>query len=73
MLRAGSVSAVILLLCTTPLVAQEEDPYLWLEEVENAKALDWAGERSAADTAVLEAVPEYEEIHQQLLENLHLE
>jgi prolyl oligopeptidase len=68
MLRTVSLSTALLSILATPAIAQEEDPYLWLEEVENAKALEWASERSAADTAVLEAVPEYEEIHQALLE-----
>ena len=45
-----------------------EDPYLWLEEVEGEKALKWVEERSAMDTAVLEAVPEFGEIHQKTIE-----
>ncbi|MBD3852964.1 MAG: S9 family peptidase [Acidobacteria bacterium] len=49
-------------------VAADEDPYLWLEEVESEKALTWAKERSDADTEVLKAVPEYAEIHARLLE-----
>ena len=47
---------------------ESEDPYLWLEEVEGEKALDWVKERSAKDTATLEAVPVYGEIHEKLLE-----
>jgi prolyl oligopeptidase len=45
-----------------------EDPYLWLEEVEGEKALEWVKDRSAEDTAALEAVPVYSEIHEKLLE-----
>jgi len=45
-----------------------DDPYLWLEEIEGEKALGWVEARSAADTAVLEAVPVYPEIHKKLLE-----
>jgi prolyl oligopeptidase len=48
--------------------AADEDPYLWLEEVEGAKALAWAESKSTADTAVLEAVPEYAEIYAKLVE-----
>ncbi len=64
--------SIILLLCTIVLaaaagLAQEEDPYLWLEEVEGEKALEWVKERSAADTAELEAVAEFAPIHEQLL------
>ena len=43
-----------------------EDPYLWLEEVEGEKALEWVEERSAQDTAELEAVPEFAAIHEKL-------
>ena len=56
------------LLVTTPALASDDDPYLWLEEVEGEKALEWVEERSARDTAELEAIPEFDEIHQELLE-----
>jgi len=63
-----STLILITLFAATVCVAADEDPYLWLEEVESEKALAWAKERSEADTAVLEAVPEYAEIHARLLE-----
>jgi prolyl oligopeptidase len=63
-----SFVGLMTLLLATVCVAGEEDPYIWLEEVENAKALAWAKERSDADTAVLEAVPEFRAIHAELLE-----
>jgi len=47
---------------------ENEDPYLWLEEVEGEKALKWVEERSAKDTATLKAVPVFGEIHEKLLE-----
>ena len=53
---------------TTVCVADDDDPYLWMEEVENEKALTWAKERADADTAVLEAVPEFSEIHTEIFE-----
>jgi len=56
------------LLSAAALAADDKDPYLWLEEVEGKKALEWVKERSARDTAELEAVPEFEPIHQELLE-----
>ena len=64
------MTAVILLASVAVLAdeAENADPYLWLEEVEGEKALEWVKERSAADTAELEAVPEYTEIHERLLE-----
>jgi prolyl oligopeptidase len=45
-----------------------EDPYLWLEEVEGEKALEWAEERSVRDMAEIKAVPAFDEIHEKFLE-----
>ena len=59
--------AIILLVATT-VVAGDKDPYLWLEEVEGEKALEWVKERSAEDTAEIEAVPEFAPIHERLLD-----
>jgi len=63
-----AIAILITLFAATVCVAADEDPYLWLEEVENEKALAWAKERSDADTAIIEAVPEFAEIHAELLE-----
>ncbi|MFV2073776.1 MAG: prolyl oligopeptidase family protein [Thermoanaerobaculales bacterium] len=65
-----SVLAAILvsLMSATLAVAGDEDPYLWLEEVEGEKALTWVEARSAADTTELEAVPEFAPIHEKLIE-----
>jgi len=58
----------LMLLVAVPGAAKDDDPYLWLEEVEGKKALAWVEERSAKDTEELEAVPEFAEIHAKLLE-----
>ena len=63
-----SIAILITLFAATVCVAADEDPYLWLEEVESEKALEWAKKRSDQDTAVIEAVPEFEDIHAELLE-----
>jgi len=63
-----SIAILITLFAATVCVAADEDPYLWLEEVEGEKALSWAKEKSAADTAVIEAVPEFAEFHEKLIE-----
>ena len=63
-----AIAILITLFTGTVCVAADEDPYLWLEEVESEKALTWAKERSDADTAVIEKVPEFAEIHTRLLE-----
>ncbi|HOX24123.1 MAG TPA: prolyl oligopeptidase family serine peptidase [Candidatus Krumholzibacteria bacterium] len=61
---------MILLSVFIPLIAGagDEDPYLWLEEVEGEKALEWVKARSAKDTAEIEAAPEFAAIHAELLE-----
>ncbi len=63
-----TIAFLITLIAAGTAAAADEDPYLWLEEVENEKALAWAGEKSAADTAIFEAVPEYDEIYTRLVE-----
>ena len=68
-MRFGRFALTLFLLLLASLcVAQEVDPYLWLEEVDGAKALEWVKARSAKDTAELEAVPEFAAIHEKLLE-----
>jgi prolyl oligopeptidase len=47
--------------------APADDPYLWLEDVEGAKALAWVKEQDAASRAVLESKPEFKPIHERLL------
>ena len=57
-----------------PLGAQtveSPDPYLWLEEVQGERALNWARERNAQSQAVLEAVPGFADTKTKLLEVLN--
>jgi len=68
MRNALSIAILITLFTAVTAPAADEDPYLWLEEVENEKALAWAGAKSAADTAIIEAVPEYGDIYAKLVE-----
>jgi prolyl oligopeptidase len=44
-----------------------EDPYLWLEEIEGEKALDWAREQNAKSLAALEKLPEYQAFYEKNL------
>jgi prolyl oligopeptidase len=68
-MRPGKlVLTIIILLVATTVFAGDKDPYLWLEEVEGEKALEWVIQRSAEDTAEIEAVPEFAAIHEQLLD-----
>ena len=68
-MRPKYFAAILTALFTATIaVAADEDPYLWLEEVEGEKALEWVKARSAADTAEIEAVPEFAGLHEKLLE-----
>ncbi len=68
-MRALRFLLAILTLATAAVsLAADKDPYLWLEDVEGEKALNWVKERSAKDTAEIEAVPEFAAIHAELIE-----
>lgn len=56
------------LLSATVCLGTDEDPYLWLEEIDGEQALEWVKERSSADQATLEAIAEFTPIHEKLLE-----
>ncbi len=47
------------------------DAYLWLEEVEGEKALNWVKEKNEATLAVLKAQPMFEPTYQKTLEILN--
>ena len=50
--------------------AADDDPYLWLEEVQGERALAWVRERNAQSRAVLEAHPRFAEMRERFLEIL---
>jgi prolyl oligopeptidase len=47
--------------------APSDDPYLWLEDVEGAKALEWVKAQDAESQGELESKPEFNAIHERLL------
>ncbi|HRG16059.1 MAG TPA: S9 family peptidase, partial [Pseudomonadota bacterium] len=47
--------------------AADEDPYLWLEEVEGAKSLEWVKARNAESQKALEADPTFKPLYERLL------
>jgi prolyl oligopeptidase len=47
--------------------AEPADPYLWLEEVSSARALDWVKAHNAVSTAALESDPRYATLYQEAL------
>jgi prolyl oligopeptidase len=54
-------------LLNTTAPAHAEDPYLWLEEVQGERALNWVRERNAQARRELEAVPQFAPLRERLL------
>ncbi len=50
--------------------APDDDPFVWLEDVQGEKALAWAREHNAKTIAVLEARPQYKPIYDKTLQIL---
>lgn len=50
--------------------AQEEDPYLWLDEILGQKALEWVKIKNQESTSRLESVPVFKSIYEKTLEIL---
>ncbi|HCK83726.1 MAG TPA: S9 family peptidase [Hyphomonadaceae bacterium] len=44
-------------------LGSEQDPYLWLEEIESERALTWVREQNARSLAQLEGDPRYAQLH----------
>lgn len=59
----------LLIMSIAPAIADsnEDDPYLWLENVTGEKQLDWVRQQNAISTNELESVPEFAAIRQRLL------
>jgi len=60
------VPSLTLLLVILPLGCFGEenvDPYLWLEDIEGEKALEWAEARNSESLAILETLPEYQPLY----------
>jgi prolyl oligopeptidase len=71
MKKALAAAAVIAVLSGLVVIAADDaDPYLWLEEVEGAKALAWAKEQNQKTTTDLEKVKQYKPIYERTLQIL---
>ena len=71
-----SVSWLILLsvvLTAAVAVAEADDPYLWLEEVDGEKALEWVKARSDKDVAEIESEPDFHAHPDQAAGNLQFQ
>lgn len=65
------LSVLLLLLCAQGAQSQEDtDAYLWLEEIEGEKALNWVKEKSDAALDLFKPQPMFEETRQKALEIL---
>ena len=70
MLQRASLAFILLLggcTATGPEQTVEEDPHLWLEEIEGEKQLDWVREQNARSLAELQGDPRYEPMYEEAL------
>ncbi len=58
-------------ICSAEVPRLSGDPYLWLEDIQGKKALDWVKEQNAVSTKELEAVPGFEKMRERLLSILN--
>jgi len=63
MVRRTLTALVCCLAAGVAAAGEAEDPFVWLEEVDGAKALEWVRQQNEKSTGVLEAVPEYRPIY----------
>ena len=52
---------------SSPTIAGETDPYLWLEDVTGEKAIEWVKARNAKSQAKMEADPQFNSLREDLL------
>jgi prolyl oligopeptidase len=70
-LRRLAAGALAMTLTTAaPAPSPEHDPWLWLEDVQGEKALDWVRERNAATRRRLEAWPGFAATRERILQVL---
>lgn len=65
---------IVLLLCLPSFVVfsqSEEDPYMWLEEVNGDRSLEWVRAQNSATTVVLEQHPEFWKLKDKVLDILN--
>ena len=65
-LLSGAV-LIAALLTGVPHAAQDADPYVWMEEIEGAKALDWARAENARSLPQLQNDPRYKGLYDDAL------
>ena len=60
---AGAALAAV----TINAAAAQDDPYIWLEEIEGEKALDWVRAQNDRSLAQLEGEPRFDDLYQEAL------
>jgi prolyl oligopeptidase len=68
--RIGLVALAAMALTGVMAMAEDSDPYIWLEDVHGAKPLAWVAEQNARTRAVLEADPRYKPDYDSVLKVL---
>lgn len=67
-MKQNILIVILLLMSTKTTVAQTDDPYLWLEDIDSKPSMDWVNLQSTATTDLLSSQPEYQEIYRNCLE-----
>lgn len=63
------IAATSMIAAAAPSEAQvQDDPYIWLEDVSSARAMDWVNQHNARTTSLLEADPRYQHYYSQALD-----
>jgi len=70
-LAAFSTFFLVLAVVLTACVTRQEDPYMWLEEVEGEKSLQWVETENARSKVILEGQPEFQAMYQEAREVLN--
>lgn len=65
------IGLVICSCSSTPGDKDQTDPYIWLEDVESAKALEWVEARNAHTTGTFKQHPEFQDINKKILDILN--
>ena len=70
LIKSAAAMLVAAALAHAPSLAQDADPFLWLEEIEGEEALDWVRANNARSQKALEAAPQFEAMKAEALEIL---
>lgn len=69
--RRHSIIAALFVLCSCTALSQlQEDPNLWLEDVNSERSLEWVQAQNSATTTVLEQHPEFWKLNKKILDIL---